>query len=157
MEQLSLVEEKRCGWPACEAVLAGPFARMQRYCGPRCQRRAKRARLKAERPDVWLAKKARYRSRIPYDKKRDAELRRTYGLTLEDYRALRASQGGVCAICGGPPTKGDFCVDHCHATGAVRGLLCGLCNHGLGQFRDTPEHLERAADYLRRARAARAA
>ena len=60
-----------------------------------------------------------------------------YGLTLESYDALLASQGGVCAICGAPPEKskwGRLAVDHDHdgALTDVRGLLCHVCNTTLG-------------------------
>jgi hypothetical protein len=64
-------------------------------------------------------------------------------------------QGGVCAICKQPPTgkwKGKYstrlAVDHDHATGAVRGLLCGRCNGGLGNFSDNMETMHKAMLYL---------
>lgn len=58
-----------------------------------------------------------------------------------------------CAICRrhfdntGPRDLRDH-VDHCHITGAVRGMLCGRCNKGLGQFIDSPAMLDRAIRYL---------
>jgi hypothetical protein len=70
-----------------------------------------------------------------------------YGLTQEAFDALMDAQGGTCAICGvimAPP-----CVDHCHSSGRVRGLLCSPCNLGIGQMRDDPSILIAAADYLR--------
>ena len=73
-------------------------------------------------------------------------LKKTFGLTPEALDGLIASQGGTCAICDGPPQH----VDHDHATGKVRGVLCGPCNMGLGQFQDDPTRLERASTYLRR-------
>jgi hypothetical protein len=74
---------------------------------------------------------------------------RSYGLTREDYDEILRDQGGVCAICKAEPkpTK-RLSVDHNHATGEVRGLLCTSCNHGLGNFRDKPELLRLAAEYL---------
>jgi hypothetical protein len=51
-----------------------------------------------------------------------------------------------CVICG---AGGPLVVDHCHASGKVRGMLCSHCNRGLGHFRDDPELLEFAAEYLR--------
>lgn len=50
-----------------------------------------------------------------------------------------------CVICG---THGPLVVDHDHSSGAIRGLLCNHCNRGLGHFRDDPELLEFARQYL---------
>ena len=57
------------------------------------------------------------------------------------------SQGGKCAICGYALYRPH--IDHDHATGRVRAILCHLCNVGLGSFKDNPEALERAAEYVR--------
>lgn len=78
-------------------------------------------------------------------------LKRKYGMTLEQYDEMLAAQGGVCAICGGPHvgTGGRYHVDHDHDTGKVRGLLCGPCNTGLGQFKDSSLVMEKAMAYLR--------
>ena len=82
----------------------------------------------------------------------DATLRYKYGIGFDDYERLLAAQGGGCAICGNKRSHskggGRFHVDHCHATGVVRGLLCQGCNTTLGQMRDSPELLKRAAEYL---------
>lgn len=71
-----------------------------------------------------------------------------YGLTLDDYNVLLDAQDGQCAICPAKPSNRVLAVDHCHETGRVRALLCGACNLGLGNFRDNPERLRRAAEYL---------
>jgi Recombination endonuclease VII len=82
--------------------------------------------------------------RMPYHR-----LRERYGLTPEQYAAMRSSQGNVCAICAEPLSEGlKSHVDHCHRTGAVRGILCQSCNHGIGNFRDDPERLRAAVKYL---------
>jgi hypothetical protein len=78
---------------------------------------------------------------------REGHLRRTFGLTLEGYARLVDAQGGGCAICGDGPLDGQSLhVDH--RGEVVRGALCVRCNNGLGQFKDEPELLFRAADYV---------
>lgn len=84
-----------------------------------------------------------------------------YGITIEEFERRFAEQGRVCVICGngarserkyhaGTTVPLSFHVDHCHGSGAVRGILCMKCNQGLGGFRDDPELLVRAAEYLLR-------
>jgi hypothetical protein len=58
-------------------------------------------------------------------------------------------QGGVCAVCGGPPLgKGRYHVDHDHVTGHVRGLLCHKCNVALGLVGDDVAQLAKLTEYL---------
>jgi hypothetical protein len=87
----------------------------------------------------------------------NARFIRQYGISLEDYEKLFAEQNGLCAICKEPERAKHrtnetrirmMCIDHCHITGKVRGLLCGDCNRGLGMFRDNPKYLSSASDYL---------
>jgi hypothetical protein len=59
---------------------------------------------------------------------------------------MHEAAGGVCQICGDDERLG---VDHCHASGRLRGLLCSRCNTGLGMFRDRPELLAEAIEYLK--------
>ena len=78
-----------------------------------------------------------------------------YGIRLEDYERLFREQGGVCAICGGPPGNAKsphFHVDHDHETGQVRGLLCHSCNTGIGSLKDNPDLLRKAVEYIERKR-----
>lgn len=82
---------------------------------------------------------------------RKSAYRRLYGITPEDYDRIFLEQGGVCKICGSPPTEGKrLHVDHEHGKNEnpVRGLLCFRCNSGLGMFRDDPELLVVAAGYI---------
>jgi Recombination endonuclease VII len=96
----------------------------------------------------WLHEYRRaYRQRRKAED-RDAHLRRTFGITQADYEELLARQGGGCGICGRKPGKVSLHVDHDHATGEIRGLLCVGCNNALGQFRDDPGLLTLAADYV---------
>jgi hypothetical protein len=80
---------------------------------------------------------------------RRSYLKRKYGVTPEWYDAQLAAQGGGCAICGRPPRDDiSLHVDHNHATGALRRLLCFLCNNLLGDAADDAGRLRAAADYL---------
>lgn len=75
---------------------------------------------------------------------------RKYGITHDDYLALKAEQGNRCAVCQRPPLgNGRLVIDHNHATGQVRGLLCGNCNTALGMLGDDPDVLRSASQYLR--------
>ena len=81
----------------------------------------------------------------------DYGLKKRFGLPMGSYDRMLAEQGNCCAICGATEPGGRtkrFHVDHCHATGRVRSLLCENCNNGLGRFRDKPHLLRAAADYL---------
>lgn len=79
-----------------------------------------------------------------------------YRITPEEYDRMLLEQDGLCAICQRPETerrKGilkKLAVDHCHNSGAVRGLLCSACNHAIGKLQDSPAILRRAAEYLER-------
>ncbi|WP_308403651.1 endonuclease VII domain-containing protein [Streptomyces niphimycinicus] len=76
---------------------------------------------------------------------RVGHLRRNYGLTEAERDAMIAAQYGLCVIClDAPPIH----VDHCHKTGRVRGVLCFSCNAALGQFKDQPDVIRRAATYV---------
>lgn len=75
----------------------------------------------------------------------------TYGITAEEYWRIYEFQGGCCYICRRAKGAGRkrLCVDHCHETGVVRGLLCNPCNKSvLGHLRDEPEAFCRGFYYL---------
>jgi hypothetical protein len=80
-------------------------------------------------------------------------LKSRYALTLDQYYKMWEKQDYKCAICGLPEPESvgkKFCIDHCHDTGVVRGLLCFGCNTMLGNAQDDPEILQNAIDYLKK-------
>ena len=82
---------------------------------------------------------------------------RKYGVDPAWYQAQLTAQGGGCSICGATESVGArkaLHVDHDHATGAIRGLLCHHCNTMLGLAKDSPEILAKAIEYLARHRQA---
>lgn len=88
--------------------------------------------------DSWCrACRATYRSEICRGKFRGV-------ISDADLKALKADVT-ECVICG---ASGKLVVDHDHATGEIRGMLCNHCNRGLGHFRDDPQLLEFARMYL---------
>jgi hypothetical protein len=87
---------------------------------------------------------------------------KTYGITADQYDVMLKRQEGRCAICGTDKPRGPienpnrlrswdfFSIDHCHATGKIRGLLCGRCNLSIGLFEDRADLLHAASDYINR-------
>lgn len=92
-----------------------------------------------------------WRERQGPDYNRRSMLRTRYGLTLEQVDAQIEAQGGVCALCH-KEFSGTPHVDHDHATGALRGVLCATCNRALGMLGDDAHGLARALNYVRHAR-----
>lgn len=83
----------------------------------------------------------------------EKNLKAFYKMNISEFNELWESQSGLCAICKHPMaprgrTKDAVAVDHNHQTGAVRGLLCRGCNHGIGCLKDSPEVLKAAIKYL---------
>lgn len=100
----------------------------------------------------------RARRKADPTKHRCTEMQRIYGITFEQYEEMWERQGRACALCttplvlaggAGQKRSGIANVDHCHATGKVRGLLCHKCNRGLGLFKDNPAVLVKASAYLK--------
>lgn len=155
--------EKSC--TQCEEVkVLDEFYRQganRRYseCKDCSRERAQRWYAKQENRERTYVSVATYRAANP-DKVRALNLRRCYGLTPDEYDRMYDQQAGRCAICskgcirfgtGTAETRDQvLCVDHCHTTGAVRGLLCGHCNRGIGFFRNDPAVLHAAIEYLKR-------
>lgn len=70
------------------------------------------------------------------------------GITVSDYDRMFVEQHGVCAICEQPELTRRLSVDHNHATGKVRGLLCHRCNVAIGLFKENVDVLSSAIGYL---------
>ncbi len=75
-----------------------------------------------------------YKESPAYRTARDGYLKRTYGITVDEYDRLLASQSGGCAICGGLSGGKNLAVDHDHGTGEVRGLLCKRHNTAIARW-----------------------
>jgi hypothetical protein len=128
-----------------EAIAA---RKKERYWRKRDDILAKKREYQAANRDKLREKCRQYRAANP-EADRARKLQTTFCLHPAQYDAMEEGQGG-CAICGKPCKSGRrLAVDHDHANGFVRGLLCTLCNTGLGKFQDSPELLEKAAAYLR--------
>lgn len=94
-----------------------------------CLRKREEARL-GTRPDYW----------------RQHDLKKSFGIILEDYNLMYNNQQGNCLICRKHFDK--LFVDHCHETEKIRGLLCRHCNFGIGHFFDSPAIIQQAERYL---------
>lgn len=77
---------------------------------------------------------------------RGHQLKHVYGITHEVYNNIMENQEGLCPIC--EQFLIDPCLDHCHITGKIRGIICRKCNTGIGMLMDNPSLLRRAAEYL---------
>ena len=75
-------------------------------------------------------------------------LKNSYGMTLEEKEALLKSQNNKCKICKDELQGKKLHIDHCHTTGKIRAILCHHCNTGLGLFKESPELLTKAIEYL---------
>jgi hypothetical protein len=166
---------RRCGNPKTVARNGVPDSR----CGP-CQlesvrqyaateraREGKRLRSRRYRADgkykkVWtpeqleLHKASQREFRATPEGKRRSRgyyLKHKYGITIDEFDSLFIRQGRSCAICRRQQSDASgWHLDHDHITGAIRSILCGSCNQGLGLFGDSVGRLLLAADYIRKHR-----
>ena len=126
------------------------WSRAWRKANPEKVKASSRARYKAN-PERER-KRTRAWAKAKPEKVRANHLLKNYGITLEQWNALFASQGSVCGNCHAtePGGSGTWHTDHCHETGVVRGILCADCNTGIGKLGDTIEGLLQAVEYLKR-------
>lgn len=75
-----------------------------------------------------------------------------YGLEKSEFPDWFMIAHGKCAICSKDLSlnskKNKACLDHDHKTGKIRGILCHLCNAGLGFFKDNPAILKKAMEWV---------
>ena len=122
-----------------------PEYRARKLAENRAWRTGHRDELNAQWLERWsMDSEFRERRRARYRLKK-------YGLATEDHQRMLAEQNGVCAVCKRNSDR-ELCVDHCHATQKVRGLLCWKCNTGIGMFDDDPDRMRAGAAYVERAR-----
>lgn len=144
-------------YSACENCGGSLFGKhtQARFCSVQCANQFHNAAMALERqsnrrPCVNCGTPiGKHRQRFCSDEcKRLNRRAEAYGLKRTELDALLA-QHGVCGICGTDQwgRKGPQ-VDHDHSTGKVRGILCISCNNGLGRFRDDPQRLQAAINYL---------
>lgn len=129
---------------ACCSESFVPKLKTQKYCSKKCKNTSfdtkEYQRLwKKKNPEKQVAQNLRVR------------LKR-YGLTEEQLRCMEEEQNGNCKICGinrKEARNGELCVDHCHETLEVRGLLCHECNSALGLLKDNPKLIKKAFEYVK--------
>lgn len=80
--------------------------------------------------------------------RKNRDLMRRHGISVETYEDMFKQQGGVCAICGHKPDKRSLAVDHDHDSGKIRALLCNRCNLCLGYLQDDSHLIRDLASYL---------
>lgn len=161
------VQPRTCA--RCGQSFTSPWAKT-RYCSEVCRVDARLEKLRTERRTKVTGRLCKHCGRqVPETRrlnarycdrycKAQAQQARIAGphrhrVSADAYARLLAAQGGRCAICGteSPGTvQRVFAMDHDHATGEVRGLLCYRCNIGIGNLGDDPDRIESAARFLRR-------
>jgi hypothetical protein len=105
-------------------------------------------RVKQSQKRAYLKRRERLGDEQFYQQVRQVTLKTRYGITSELYQEMLADQNGVCAVCCGPSSRTHFDVDHNHATGTVRGLLCNRCNAALGFLNEDPLRIRALAQYI---------
>lgn len=125
-----------------------PSARRRKGHEPQCKpcQNIRMARWRESNPGVHAAYSRRYYERDGIHGRYEKHLKQTYGIDFQIFTQMLLGQSGRCLICLRPMRRAN--VDHDHATGAVRGLLCTSCNSALGLFADDTTRLQSAISYL---------
>lgn len=115
------------------------------------KRAANQKRYYEKHPEKLAAARRRHKERYPeYHSRKNRGYRLArYGFTLETFQAALDRQSNSCAICERAFSDDNLpVIDHCHATGLTRGILCTGCNTGLGHI-EKPGFLDKALEYIR--------
>lgn len=149
-----LLEDGKKYCPTCKQILdLSSFSTMKKGSGvaSHCKECSKLwgKKLKDDHPET---KKKRHEN---YEKQKERwirdGLRKSFGLTYEQYKSILKFQNDKCAICGKTQKENRrlLSVDHDHKTDKIRGILCSRCNLGIGHFFDNVEYFENAVKYLK--------
>jgi hypothetical protein len=84
------------------------------------------------------------------EKVRAKRIRDSWGMSLQEYDALIDQAGTTCPICKKSFGENPPCLDHDHSTGKIRGIICRVCNSGIGFFHENINVLLNAVEYLRK-------
>lgn len=126
----------------------------RKFCSTECQKANQLAKYEYKKPSPrsciecgasFVSLKGKLCSDACRQSRRQAKKFRGHPITEEEFDVMEGVQGGCCKICG---QEKPLVVDHCHAEGNVRGLLCQQCNSGLGMFYDNIAYLSEAIRYL---------
>ena len=122
-------------------------------------REANKEKIKAYKKAYREANKEQIKAYYEANKEKaeNCSLKYKYNITLKERNLMLKKQKKKCKICNVTFSKIKFglterttaCIDHCHTTNKVRGILCNLCNVGLGSFKDNTEILTKAINYLK--------
>lgn len=112
-----------------------------------CKRCGSKVRYMKSGKNCVRCKKQWRRDNEKFNPRYKNELARKLGITRQKYWEMVESQDWRCFICKEIPKI--LVPDHCHTSGNFRGLICSHCNSGLGFFKDNPERLAAAIEYLR--------
>lgn len=120
-----------------EKYISGELVKSIMYCN-------KHGRL--EKNEIYICKNGGATCKVcSYEK----NMRLKHGMHIDEYNQLLIDQNYCCKICNKPNIQNKrLFIDHCHATGNNRKLLCMNCNAMLGQAKDNPEILRAGAIYL---------
>lgn len=95
--------------------------------------------------DIQLKRAAKRKLQTTKDYHKNWNLKDRFGITLDEFNLMVESQGGGCWVCN---STNKLSVDHDHATGKIRGILCNSCNRSLGLLHDDIPRIRKLIDYL---------